>query len=72
MDVLKVIEQQKKVYLNLGLINKLMELSEVEKMIIEEHMKGRIIASNSLKGAVFTIVLEREIINKEEIENVSK
>ena len=42
------------------------------KMIIEEHMKGRIIAFNSLTGAIFTIVLEKEIIKKEEIENVSK
>jgi len=42
------------------------------KMIIEEHMRGRIIASNNPLGAIFTIVLEKEIIKKEEIENVSK
>lgn len=42
MDVLKVIEQQKKVYLNLGLVNKLMELREVEKMLLEEHTRNKI------------------------------
>ena len=42
MDVLKVIEQQKKVYLNLGLINKLMELREVEKMLLEEQKQNKL------------------------------
>jgi hypothetical protein len=43
MDVLKYIQKQKMHCLNLGLIGKLLELREIEKVLLEELAKKKLV-----------------------------